>query len=55
MTSGDGAGWGNVAALQGGGGGGTPPLWKGTREEGNRKEGQPCELIESAVWLKKGH
>lgn len=42
---------GNVAALQGGG---TPPLWKGTREEGDKKEGQPCELMESAVWLKKG-
>lgn len=35
--------------------GGTPPLWKGTREEeGDKKEGQPCELMESAVWLKKG-
>lgn len=42
---------GNVAALQGGG---IPPLWKGTREEGDKKEGQPCELMESVVCLKKG-
>lgn len=54
VTSSDDAGWAMLQHCREGGHTHTPPLWKGTREEGDREEGQPCELMESAVWVKKG-